>query len=66
MTFTIKQEHIGNNYIEISQDKFSSVYKVSLSHTYDGDLYYLDKENTYTTLKAANRRFNYLKKGLSN
>ena len=64
MTVTIKQEHINNNYIEISQDKFSSVYKVTLSHTYDGQLYRIDKQGIYSTLKAAQRRFNDLKKGL--
>lgn len=64
MTFTIKQIKIGNYHIEISQDKYSSAYKVTLSHTYDGELYRTDKENFYTTLKAANNRFNSLKRGL--
>lgn len=64
MTFTIKQEKIKNYYIEISQDKYSPLYRVALSHTVDGDLYRLDKENYYTTLKAAKSRYNYIKRGL--
>lgn len=62
MTFTIKQIKIGNYHIEISQDKYSSSYKVTLSHTYDGDIYRTDNENYYPTLTAANRRYNYLKR----
>lgn len=66
MTYTIKQEKIKNNYIEISQDKYSPLYRVALSHTYDGELYRLDKENYYTTLKAANHRYNLIRRGLNN
>lgn len=65
MTLTIKQEHIGNHYIEISQDKFSSSYKVTLAHTYDGDLYRTDKESTYATLEKAKKRFSALKREIS-
>jgi len=64
MTVTIKQEKIKNYHIEIAQDKYSTVYRVILSHTYDGELYRVDKENHYATLTAANRRYNYLKKGI--
>ena len=64
MTVTIKQEHIKNYYIDISQDKYSPLYRVRLSHTIDGDLYRIDKENYYTTLKAAKSRYNYIKRGL--
>ena len=66
MTLTIKQIKIGNKYIEISQDKYSSAYKVTLSHTYSDDLYYIDNQNIYSTLKAANNRFNYLKRTIQN
>lgn len=66
MTFTIIQEHINKHYIEISQDKYSNSYKVTLAHTYDGELYRTDKENHYPTLTAAKRRYNALKRGLNN
>lgn len=64
MTVTLQQEHIKNYYIEISKDKCTALYRVALCHTVDGELYRLDKENYYTTLKAAKCRYNYIKRGL--
>lgn len=65
MTLTIKQVKINNHHIEISQDKYSNAYIVTMSHCYgDDDLYYVDCKNIYGTLKAANSRFNYLKRAL--
>lgn len=65
MTFTIKHVFVNKHYIEISQDKYSNAYIVTMSHCHgDNDLYYVDCKNIYGTLKAANSRFNYLKRTL--
>lgn len=63
MTVTIKAENIGKYQIEISQDKFTSVYKVSLYRRL-GDYYTTDNERYYGTLKKANCRFANLKNKL--
>lgn len=60
MTVTIKSENIGNYQIEIAQDKFTSVYKVSLNRCL-GDYYTTDNVRYYGTLKKANSRFANLK-----
>jgi len=65
MTITIKTETIGKYNIEISQDKFSSVYKVSLNRCL-GDYYTTDNERYYGTLKKANCRFATLKNNIVN
>ena len=64
MTLIIKEEFINKYCLALSQDKYSSAFKVTLSHTIDGDLYRIDKEYTYTTPQAAHRRFKNIKKGL--
>lgn len=63
MTVTIKSEDIGKYNIEISQDKFTSVYKVALNRCV-GDYYVTDNERLYGTLKKANCRFAALKNKL--
>lgn len=65
MTVTIKAENIGKYQIEISQDKFTSIYKVSLYRSL-GDYYTTDNERYYGTLKKANARFANLKNKLQN
>ena len=65
MTVTIKSENVGNYNIEVSQDKFSSVYKVSLNRCL-GAYYSTESEKYYGTLKKANARFASLKRKLQN
>jgi len=48
MTVTIKSEDVGKYNIEISQDKFTSVYKVALNRCV-GDYYVTDNERLYGT-----------------
>lgn len=60
MTVTIKTENIGKYNIEMSQDKFTSVYKVSLNRCL-GNYYTTENEKYYGTLKKANSRFANLK-----
>lgn len=59
MTVTIKSAHIGNYYIEISQDKYENAYKVTADEKRGGQFYPVN-ENTYPDIKKANARFNYL------
>ena len=61
MTVTIKSEHIGDHYIDVSQEKFSKAYKVGIYQ--NAGLYYIAQdERMYGTMKQANRRYNALLK----
>lgn len=63
MTVTIKQETIGNKYIYIQQQKFSSAYEVGTDVIYDScyaTTY--DEARIYPTLAKAKRRFNDLRR----
>lgn len=52
MTFTFKSETIGTNYIELSQDKFETSYKVVYGDIIGGMVYH-EKTNRYGTMKKA-------------
>ncbi len=66
MTLTIKQINVNNCYIELSQDKYSNVFKVSLSKNNGADVYRTILSNTYIDLKKANNCFNRYKRGAIN
>lgn len=60
MTVTIKSTDINGKHIEISQDKYSTVYTVSESTIYASGLCGNTEERTYSTMTQANRRYNKL------
>ena len=66
MTLTINQIHIKDCYIELSQDKYSNAFKVSLSKNNGADVYRTILTNTYIDIKKAKSCFNRYKRGAAN
>ena len=63
MTVTIKQAKGNGYYVEISQDKYNSGYKVASYPLYDDDICgYALTTNYYGDIKSANKQFNRLKR----
>ena len=62
MTFTFKQIHGNGYYINIEQDKYSTLYRVNLCSDYGNGLVSTFKTYTYNTIKKANARYNKLVK----
>lgn len=66
MTLTINQIHIKDCYIELSQDKYSSVYRVTISKNNGTEVYRTILSNTYIDIKKAKSCFNRYKRGAQN
>lgn len=66
MTVTIKAEKIGKYLIEIMQEKFETTYHVAMYEEHGEDLYgYPTTDRYYKTLRAAETRFNTLKRSIA-
>ena len=65
MTITIESTSVNNKYIEISQEKYSTLYTVSESTIYSSGLCGCTEGRSYSTLAQAKRRYNKLVKEAS-
>jgi len=60
MTFTFLQDTKNGYYIEMSQEKYSNCYRVTVSEDFGGYCSSPFISNYYNTLDKAKRRYNYL------